>query len=105
MSRTSSQDGKKRVVSISVAFALGIHILMQLALYLGWFSPQNYALPADFGELFRVVALRYVFLPELTLISAVVLAIVMYQSNRSTDTASIQALGEYQQTAAEKAIE
>ncbi len=99
MSRASSQAGKKRAVLVSIALALGIHLLMQFALYLGLFYAQVYA-ATDFGEIFRVVIFRYVILAELTTISAMMLGVAMYQNSPSTD-----APVEYPKPAVEKVVE
>jgi hypothetical protein len=80
ISRTSSQIDKKRVVLISIAFALGIQFVMQASLYLGLFDPQNFTM-LEWIELFRNVVLRYVVLPEATIISAMILGVVMYQNS------------------------
>lgn len=84
MSRTSSQNGKKRVMLISIAFALGIYITLQFYQnyfdrfylyyhYLGIYSVSIAQLIEDF--IINVIP------PTLTMISAFMLGVVMYQND------------------------
>jgi len=93
MSRTSSQAGKKRVVLISIAFALSIHTVMQFYPYLLLFPGQSYSI-AQLGI--------DVVLAELKIISAIVLGVVMYQSILPAGDASAHPSVEYPELSTEK---
>ena len=93
MSRTSSQAGKKRVVLISIAFALSIHTVMQFYPDLLLFPYQSYSI-AQLGI--------NVVLAELKIISAIVLGVVMYQSILPAGDASAHPSVEYPELSTEK---
>jgi hypothetical protein len=93
MSRTSSQEGKKRVVMISIALALAVHAVMQF--YPLTFSTEAYSIGPDW--FFSVL------LEELKLVSAFLLAIVLYQDEPSKPTIPGQAYGAFPVLSREKA--
>lgn len=70
MSRTASQDGKKRVLILSIALALVIHTVMQF--YPAMFSEAQYPIGYEW--------FAYVVLDELRLASAILLGMVLYRS-------------------------
>ena len=93
MSRTSSQAGKKRVVLVSIAFALSIHTVMQFYPALLLYPGQSY-ISAQWGI--------DVGLAELKIISAIVLGVVMYQSILPAGDAPAHPSVEYPELSTEK---
>jgi hypothetical protein len=93
MSRTRSQDGKKRVVILSIALALTVHAVMQF--YPLLFYPQPYSISTQW-----IVS---VVLEELRLVSAFLLAIVLYQDEQSKPVSPGQVYGAFPVLTSEKA--
>jgi hypothetical protein len=92
MSRTSSQIGKKRVVIFSIAAALAVHAVMQF--YPLIFYSQPYSIGSQW--------ITSVVLEELKLVSAILLAIVLYQDEPSKPVVSGQVYGAFPVLSREK---
>jgi len=102
MSRTSSQAGKKRVILISIAIALGIYTVMQfypnMALYLDQSSYQaqnNYMAQSVISQ---------VALDDMKFISAILLGMVLYQSHLPAGAGPVHTPVETPEQAIEKSI-
>ena len=93
MSRSATQAGKKRVLLIVIACALGIHTIMQ-------FYPAPFTYQAQGAEL--VEKIISVALSELQTISALLLALAMYQGALPAEPAPQHPALAYSQTPLEE---
>jgi len=93
MSRSATQAGKKRVLLIVIACALGIHTIMQ-------FYPAPFTYQAQGAEL--VEKIISVALSELQTISALLLALAMYQGALPAEPAPEHPALAYSQTPVEE---
>jgi hypothetical protein len=93
MSRTRTQTGKKRAVIISIALALAVHAVMQ-------FYPLMFSSEQSYISTQWVVS---VVLDECKLISAFLLAMVMYQDIQPQPAAPAQSFGVFPEITVEKA--
>jgi hypothetical protein len=97
MSRTSSQNGKKRVMLISIAFALGIYIMLQF-----YQTYQFLVLYSTISYTITQLLIEYIP-PNLTIISALMLGVAMYQNDLSAGDVTADPLAEYPELLIEKA--
>ena len=93
MSRSATQAGKKRVLLIVIACALGIHTIMQ-------FYPAPFTYQPQGAELVEVII--SVALSELQTISALLLALAMYQGALPAEPAPDHPALAYSQTPLEE---
>jgi hypothetical protein len=93
MSRSVTQIGKKRAVIYSIAIALAVHAVMQ-------FYPV--LLPLSYAQI-NSDWIVTVVLDELRLVSAFLLAMVMYQDAAQLPSSSVPSVGVLPEAMSEKA--